>query len=130
MTSFNKTKILWTGLMGEADQEVRNIGKRFFVFIINGNLVITEDPAVAANFYQEHSYTEYVCMISLNEKMVWKYHKQAIKQWNQWKHDDADFLNTTLQKGQGSFIERKLDFISWAKEMEDRYGIHCAGIEE
>jgi hypothetical protein len=139
----------WTGLTGEADQMVRNIGHKFWAFVSGSQLKsylyeihITDDIEVANKWYDENYcgdpthgnrpspiFHAFLVMFAIDAEKAKELFFDAQDQWTAYNNCIEDFLGVVnidaADRPWTGPEKRKFTYEEWVKEMETRYGITC-----
>lgn len=138
----NKKTDTWTGLTGEADQMVRNIGHKFWAFEGEDEIHVTDDIEVANKWYDENycgdpthgnrpqpSFGAFLVMFAINEEKAKELFFDAQDQWRAFNGGVENFLDVVnVDEADRPDYGPKTpadDYEKWAKEMKTRYGITC-----
>ena len=127
----NKKTDSWTGLTGEADQMVRNIGHKFWVFEGVRGLQITSDIEKANIWLDDYwnnpktSLIAHLTMLALDEEKAKELFFAAQEQWQAYENGIEDFLCVTGDGPESVPEKRPESYEAWSNEMETRYGIAC-----
>ena len=126
----NKPHDTWTGLTGEADQIVRNTGRKFWLFEAGPTeLVVASDIDTANKLLDGDDFIAFVVMFAMDEEKAKELFYDAQDQWRAWIGGVGDFLGVVnIEEHLRSEVgpqTRDEEYEAWAKEMETRYGIAC-----
>jgi len=129
----------WTGLRGEADQIVRNTGRKFWVFEGSDGLHVADNIEEANRLNEDYwknpdtCLIAYIVMFAIDEEKAKELFYDAQDQWRAYTNGVEDFLGVVkipldsshMRPEVGPVRGRTTDYGKWAKEMETRYGIAC-----
>jgi len=137
----NKKTDSWTGLTGEADQMVRNIGHKFWVFEGMDELHVTDDIEVANKWYDENydgdpthgenlpEFMAFLIMFAIDEEKAKDLFFEAQDQWRAFNGGVKDFLNVVnVDEADRPILGDETppdDYEGWSKLMGERYNITC-----
>lgn len=129
----NEKTDTWTGLTGEADQTVRNIGRKFWVFEGVDEFRVTDNIEIANKWHDEYENGDgddlqaFLIMFAMNEEKAKELFFDAQDQWRAYQDGVVDFLGVVNSHETNRPIDpkRKLTYDEWAKEMETQYEIAC-----
>jgi hypothetical protein len=117
----------WTGMVGEVDQQIRNIGKPHWVFEYQDGLVVTDNNYTADQLEEVTDYAAWLYMIAVDAEDAKKNFYNAQDQWRAYENGVEDFLSPGDPESghvRGEYEMYRDDaYETWAKEMESRYGI-------
>jgi hypothetical protein len=111
----------WTGMVGEVDQQIRNIGKPHWVFEYSKGLIVTDNNETAEQIFKITEWAAWLYMIAINAEDAEKNFYNAQDQWRAYEGGVEDFLSPG--DSECGPVRRDNAYETWANEMENRYGI-------